>query len=93
MNETAGYRLGIDFGTSNTVAVLVAPTGRHSVLLFDGSPTLPSAVCLDPAGHFLTGRTPCTRRGSTRRASNRTPSGTSTTAWCCSAPPRCRWPN
>ncbi len=51
----SGYRLGIDFGTSNTVAVLGHPGGRLAVLLFDGSPTLPSAVCLDSSGRFLTG--------------------------------------
>ncbi len=40
----AVYRLGIDFGTSNTVAVLSWPDGRIRPLLFDGSPLLPSAV-------------------------------------------------
>ncbi len=55
MFATGGFRLGIDFGTSNTVAVLGYPTGRLSVLLFDGSPTLPSVVCLDNGGYFLTG--------------------------------------
>ncbi|HEY3501935.1 MAG TPA: Hsp70 family protein [Actinocatenispora sp.] len=36
--------LSIDFGSSNTVAVLREATGRSRVLLFDGSPLLPSAV-------------------------------------------------
>ncbi|GIJ66992.1 Hsp70 family protein [Virgisporangium ochraceum] len=44
-------RLGVDFGTSNTVAVL---DGRP--LLFDGAPVLPSAVCVDRSGGLLTGR-------------------------------------
>src|SRR6185312_17308203 len=40
----AAFRLGVDFGTSNTVAALVGPDGRVQPLLFDGSPLLPSAV-------------------------------------------------
>ncbi|MFD0971512.1 Hsp70 family protein [Plantactinospora endophytica] len=48
--------LAIDFGTSNTVAVLRGADGRVRPLLFDGTPLLPSAVCLDPAGTLLTGR-------------------------------------
>src|SRR6185369_4957475 len=40
----AAFRLGIDFGTSNTVAALAGPDGRVQPLLFDGSPLLPSAV-------------------------------------------------
>ncbi|WP_345729812.1 ABC transporter substrate-binding protein [Cryptosporangium minutisporangium] len=52
----AGYALGIDFGTSNTVAVLRHPDGRVESLLFDGSPLLASAVFADPDGPLLTGR-------------------------------------
>ncbi|WP_239160787.1 substrate-binding domain-containing protein [Virgisporangium ochraceum] len=51
-----GYRLGVDFGTSNTVAVLRWPDGHVRPLLFDGSPLLPSAVFADPAGGLLVGR-------------------------------------
>src|SRR4051794_11909918 len=40
----AAFRLGVDFGTSNTVAALGGPDGRVQPLLFDGSPLLPSAV-------------------------------------------------
>lgn len=36
--------LGIDFGTSHTVAVLRRSDGRVEALTFDGSPLLPSAV-------------------------------------------------
>jgi hypothetical protein len=50
-----GCRLGIDFGTSNTVAVLAGPDGRARPLLFDGSPLLPSAVFAGAAGHLLVG--------------------------------------
>jgi hypothetical protein len=46
----------VDFGTSNTVAVLGLPDGRVRPLLFDGSPTLPSSVFLDPSGGLLVGR-------------------------------------
>jgi actin-like ATPase involved in cell morphogenesis len=52
----AVLRLGIDFGTSNTAAVLGYPDGQIRSLLFDGSPSLPSAVCRDPAGTLLVGR-------------------------------------
>ncbi|MER7002696.1 ABC transporter substrate-binding protein [Dactylosporangium sp. NPDC000555] len=52
----SGFRLGIDFGTSNTVAVLRWPDGRAKPLLFDGSPLLPSAVYVNADGTILTGR-------------------------------------
>ncbi|SNS97563.1 Hsp70 protein [Asanoa hainanensis] len=42
--------LGVDFGTSNTAAALHWPDGRTRVVLFDGSPLLPSVVCADPDG-------------------------------------------
>jgi Hsp70 protein len=48
--------LGIDFGTSNTVAVLRWPDGRSRPLLFDGTPLLPSAVLLDDRDALLVGR-------------------------------------
>ncbi|MBO0870200.1 MAG: Hsp70 family protein, partial [Micromonosporaceae bacterium] len=47
MPET-GYALGIDLGTSNTVAVLRWPDGRAKPLLFDGNTLLPSAVYAEP---------------------------------------------
>ncbi|WP_344407253.1 Hsp70 family protein, partial [Dactylosporangium fulvum] len=50
------YRLGVDFGTSNTVAMLAWPDGNVRPLLFDGSPTLPSAVYADPHAGLLVGR-------------------------------------
>jgi actin-like ATPase involved in cell morphogenesis len=51
----SGYRLGIDFGTSNTVAVVGRPRAAVRLLLFDGAPSLPSAVFADPAA-LLVGR-------------------------------------
>ncbi|GIJ58008.1 Hsp70 family protein [Virgisporangium aurantiacum] len=51
-----GYRLGIDFGTSNTVAMLAWPDGQVRPLLFDGSPALPSAVYADASSGLLIGR-------------------------------------
>ncbi|MEV0649391.1 Hsp70 family protein [Phytomonospora sp. NPDC050363] len=51
----SGYRLGVDYGTSHTVAVLAGPDGRTRPLLFDGTPLLPSAVAADGDGHLLTG--------------------------------------
>ncbi|MFB9318468.1 Hsp70 family protein [Cryptosporangium minutisporangium] len=49
------YRLGVDFGTSSTVAVLLSADGRVRPLLFDSSPLLSSAVFLGPDGTPLTG--------------------------------------
>src|SRR5690348_13034242 len=43
-----GFGLGVDFGTSSSVAVLRRPDGRQSPLLFDGTPVLPSAVLAAP---------------------------------------------
>ena len=52
-----GYRLGIDFGTSNTVAVVYQPNGRTRLVLFDGFPLLPSSVCVSiDGGELLVGR-------------------------------------
>ena len=51
----AGYRLGIDFGTSNTVAALAGPDGRVRPLMFDGSPLLASAVFADTGPDVLVG--------------------------------------
>ena len=53
---TTGFRLGIDFGTSHTAAVLRWPDGHVRPLLFDGSPLLPSAVYWEADGTLLVGR-------------------------------------
>ncbi|MFF5082336.1 Hsp70 family protein [Actinoplanes sp. NPDC000266] len=45
---TDGFVLGVDLGTSHTVAMLRRPDGRTRPLLFDGRPLLPSAVFLAP---------------------------------------------
>ncbi|GAA4215198.1 hypothetical protein GCM10022220_43310 [Actinocatenispora rupis] len=50
-----GRRLGIDFGTSNTIAVLARDEGPATPLLFDASPLLPSAVFVTAEGMVLTG--------------------------------------
>lgn len=47
--------LGIDFGTSHTVAAVRDDAGSSRPLLFDGSPLLPSAVFLDTDGRLLAG--------------------------------------
>src|SRR6266540_6383232 len=49
-------RLGIDLGTSRTVACLTRPDGQLQPLLFDGTPSLPSAVFARPGGGLLVGR-------------------------------------
>jgi hypothetical protein len=51
-----GARIGIDFGTSHTVALLAWPDGRVRPLLFDGSPVLPSSIYAQPDGRLLVGR-------------------------------------
>lgn len=48
--------LGIDLGTSHTVAVLRHIDGRIESVLFDGSPLLPSAVFADDDGQLTVGR-------------------------------------
>jgi len=48
--------LGVDFGTSNTVAVARWPDGRARPILVDGSPLLPSAVYAEPDGNLAVGR-------------------------------------
>jgi molecular chaperone DnaK (HSP70) len=48
--------LGIDYGTSSTVAVLRHPGGKVRPLLFDSSPLLPSAVFRNESGRLLVGR-------------------------------------
>jgi molecular chaperone HscA len=57
-------RLGVDVGTSHTVAVLAAADGRIRPLLFDdGTPLLRSAVYADPGGELLVGRDAVRRAG------------------------------
>ncbi|HEU5128774.1 MAG TPA: Hsp70 family protein [Glycomyces sp.] len=52
----AATALGIDFGTSHTIAVVRRADGSVRPLLFDGSPLMPSAVCADAQGGLLVGR-------------------------------------
>ncbi|MFC6015394.1 Hsp70 family protein [Plantactinospora solaniradicis] len=54
--QDGGYGLGVDLGTSHTVAVLRWPDGRTRPLLFDGQPILPSGVFLDSSGRPHVGR-------------------------------------
>jgi len=51
-----GYAVGIDLGTSNTVAIMRWPDGRTRPVLFDGQPVLPSAVFLNHDGGLHVGR-------------------------------------
>jgi molecular chaperone DnaK len=50
------HALGVDFGTSNTVAVARWPDGRARPILVDGSPLLPSAVYAESGGTLAVGR-------------------------------------
>lgn len=51
-----GTSLGVDFGTSHTIAVVRRADGSLRPLLFDGSPLMPSAVCAAADGGLLVGR-------------------------------------
>ncbi|MDG6103840.1 Hsp70 family protein [Dactylosporangium aurantiacum] len=48
--------LGVDLGTTHTIAVLATPDGRDQPLLFDSSPLLPSAVYGGADRRLLVGR-------------------------------------
>lgn len=48
--------LGVDFGTSNTAAVVRWSDDQVTPVLFDGMPQLPSAVALDASSRLLVGR-------------------------------------
>src|SRR4051794_28260393 len=50
------FALGVDLGTSHTVAMLRWTDGRTRPLLFDGQPLLPSAVFLDRGGRLHVGK-------------------------------------
>lgn len=52
----ANPALGIDFGTSNTTAVIRRSDDRVETVVFDGSPLLPSAVFIEADGTILVGR-------------------------------------
>jgi len=49
-------RLGIDFGTTHTVAAVTGADGRGQPLLFDASFLLPSAIYAESDGRLLVGR-------------------------------------
>ncbi|WP_432834076.1 Hsp70 family protein [Dactylosporangium sp. CA-092794] len=51
-----GFAIGVDLGTSNTVAVIRHPDGRTRPLLVDGAPIMPSGVYVDEAGRLHVGR-------------------------------------
>jgi len=53
---SSGSRLGIDFGTTHTVAALAGADGRPQPLLFDASFLLPSAVFAETGGRVLVGQ-------------------------------------
>jgi beta-lactam-binding protein with PASTA domain len=52
---STAFGLGVDFGTSSTVAMLRWPDGRVKPLLFEGSPLLPSAVFAPSEGQLVVG--------------------------------------
>ncbi|MDR7275819.1 Hsp70 family protein [Catenuloplanes atrovinosus] len=56
MSDVTAVRLGIDLGTSHTVAMLAVEGRPPTPLIFDGSPLLPSGVWADPSGRLIVGR-------------------------------------
>lgn len=52
----AGFAVGVDLGTSNTVAVMRWPDGRTRPLLFDGAPVMPSGVFANEMGYLIVGQ-------------------------------------
>jgi molecular chaperone HscA len=56
MSAPHGFAIGVDLGTSNTVAVVRRPDGRTRPLLVDGVPVPPSGVYLDEQGRLHVGR-------------------------------------
>ncbi|GIJ47714.1 hypothetical protein Val02_46000 [Virgisporangium aliadipatigenens] len=50
------YRMAVDLGSCNTVAVVRRAGGEPRALLFDSSPLLPSATFVDGAGALHVGR-------------------------------------
>lgn len=53
--DVPGSALAVDYGTSHTVAMVRWADGRTRPLLFDSSPTLPSAVYAADDGRLLVG--------------------------------------
>ncbi|HYN95319.1 MAG TPA: Hsp70 family protein, partial [Pilimelia sp.] len=56
MTTGSRFRLGVDFGTTHTVAALSWPDGRVQPLLFESNPLLPSAVYASDGRRLLVGR-------------------------------------
>lgn len=56
MTRQSDAQLGVDLGTTHTVAALTSADGRSQPLLFDASFLLPSAVFAEVDGHLLTGK-------------------------------------
>jgi hypothetical protein len=56
LGQVAGFAVGVDYGSVNTVAMLRSPDGSVRPLLFDGSPLLPSLCFVDPDGGIFVGK-------------------------------------
>lgn len=67
-----GFALGVDLGTSNTVAVLRWPDGRTRPLLVDGQPVVPSGCTPTPTDACTSAGTRSGWRRPTRAATSRT---------------------
>jgi molecular chaperone DnaK (HSP70) len=49
-------RVAVDFGTSSTAAVVSLRGGQPQVVVVDGAPLMPSAVCAAPDGTVFVGQ-------------------------------------
>ena len=78
-------RLGVDFGTSNTVAVLDCRTASRARCCSTARRCFRAPSPPTPAAASWSAATRCTRRPSIRARSSRTRSAASTTSRCCSA--------
>ena len=86
-----GFALGVDLGTSNTVAMLRWPDGRTRPLLFDGAAAaaVRRSISTQP-GACTSAGTRCGWPRPSRPASSRTRNGTSTRSTVLLGDPRCR---
>jgi molecular chaperone DnaK (HSP70) len=83
-------RLGVDFGTSTTVAMLSRRPGLVMPLLFDGSPLLPSAVYAAESGDLVVGQDAWRSARIAPARFEQIRSSASARAVCCLASGRCR---
>lgn len=88
-----GFVLGVDLGTSHTVAMVRHPDGRTRPLRFDGQPLRPSASFLDVGRRLHVGADALRLGHADPGRLEPHPKTGSMTARCCWARKPCRWPD